>query len=98
MADGTPTAGDWAGGDVVQGVLLWYHHDQLGSTRTLTTYAGTVAGTATYDPYGQTTATTGTTTPLRYAGAYTEPGTGLIYQINRYYDPATGSICPWIRQ
>ncbi len=28
MAYGTPTAGDWAGGDVIQGVLLWYHHDQ----------------------------------------------------------------------
>ena len=45
MADGTASAGDWAGADVVQGVLLWYHHDQLGSTRALTTYAGTVAGT-----------------------------------------------------
>ncbi len=32
MADGTASAGDWAGADVVQGVLLWYHHDQLGST------------------------------------------------------------------
>ncbi len=92
MAYGTPTAGEWAGGDATQGVLLWHHHDQLGSTRLLTTYAGTVAGSATYDPYGQTIATTGTTTPLGYAGAYTEPGTGLIYLINRFYDPITAQF------
>jgi RHS repeat-associated protein len=39
-----------------------------------------------------TTATTGTATPVGYAGAYAEPGTGLIYLINRYYDPATAQF------
>ena len=30
-------------------------------------------------------------TPFGYAGAYTDP-TGLIYLLNRYYDPATGQF------
>ncbi len=74
------------------GSLTWYHHDQIGSTRTLTDNAGAIVGTATYNPYGQPTATAGITTPLGYAGAYTDPETGLIYLINRYYDAATGQF------
>jgi RHS repeat-associated protein len=30
-------------------------------------------------------------TPFGYAGAYTDPD-GLLYLINRYYDPATGQF------
>jgi tripartite motif-containing protein 71 len=74
------------------GTPLWYHHDQLGSTRLLTNIGGTTAGTATYGPYGQTTATTGTTSVLGYAGQYTDPETGLIYLRARYYDPTTGQF------
>ncbi|MGQ0616020.1 MAG: hypothetical protein ACT4PW_03370, partial [Acidimicrobiia bacterium] len=38
----------------------WYfHHYQIGSTRMLTTAAGAVVGTTTYDPYGTPAATTG---------------------------------------
>ena len=39
-------------------------------------------------------------TPFGYAGGYTDP-TGLIYLINRYYDPSTGqfiSVDPAITQ
>jgi len=70
--------------------VLWIHHDALGSTRTITDDTGAVVGTATYSPYGQTTATTGVTTPFGYAGAYTDPETGYLYLVHRYYDPATG--------
>jgi RHS repeat-associated protein len=47
-------------------------------------------------------ATSGTTaiTPFGYAGGYTDT-TGLIYLINRYYDPATGqfiSVDPQLTQ
>ena len=69
--------------------VLYLHHDQLGSTRVLTTNAGAVAGTATFDSYGNLAATTGTITPIGYAGAYTDTETGLQYLINRYYDPST---------
>ncbi len=95
MAYDTPTTDNWTGGNQTQNtqpVDLWYHHDQQGSTRLLTTNSATIAGTATYDPYGNTTATTGTTTPLGYTGAYTNPQTGLIYLINRYYDPTTAQF------
>lgn len=74
------------------GTTLWYHHDQQGSTRLLTTAAGTVAGSATYSPYGSTVATSGTATPLGYAGAWTDGESGLLYLINRYYNPETAQF------
>jgi RHS repeat-associated protein len=77
---------------VSAGTTLWYHADQHGDTRMLTTTTGTVAGTATYGSYGATTATTGTTTPLGYGGGYTDADTRLIYLDNRYYDPATAEF------
>jgi RHS repeat-associated protein len=52
-----------------------------------------VAATYTYDPYGNTTGITGTVNnPLRYSGAYTDLETGLLYLINRYYDPRTAQF------
>jgi RHS repeat-associated protein len=72
---------------------LYYHHDQLGSTRALTNSTGTVVASYTYDPYGNLTASTGTATnPFRYAGQYTDPETGYQYLRNRYYDPATAQF------
>jgi RHS repeat-associated protein len=74
------------------GALLWYHHDQLGSTRVLTDLTGAAVGTASYSAYGLRTATTGATTPLGYAGGYLDASTGLIYLVDRYYDPSTGEF------
>lgn len=72
---------------------LYYHHDQLGSTRALTNSSGTVVANYTYDPYGNLTASTGTASnPFRYAGQYTDPETGYQYLRNRYYDPATAQF------
>ena len=34
----------------------------------------------------------GLTTPLGYAGAYTDAETGYLYLIGRYYDPATAQF------
>ena len=71
----------------------YYLHDQLGSTRVLTSSSGTVVATFTYGPYGQLLGSTGTTsTPLGYAGAYTDAETGFLYLVNRYYDPATAQF------
>ena len=73
--------------------VSWLHHDQLGTTRALTNSTGTVVGTASYDSYGNPTATSGSaTTPLGFAGQYTDPESGLIYLRNRYYDPTTAQF------
>lgn len=71
----------------------YLHHDQLGSTRLLTGSTGTTTATFSYAPYGALEAKTGTaTTPLAFAGQYTDPETGLQYLRARFYDPATGQF------
>ena len=71
----------------------WYHHDQLGTTRSLTDNTGAPLATYTYDPNGNPDTTTGTdTTPFGYTGQYTDTETGLIYLRTRYYDPTTGQL------
>ena len=75
------------------GAVLYYHHDQLGSTRALTNATGTVVATYSYDPYGNLTGTTGTAAnPFGYAGQYTDPESGLIHLRARYYDPTTAQF------
>jgi uncharacterized protein RhaS with RHS repeats len=75
------------------GTVTYYHHDQLGSTRVLTTSAGAIAATFSYDAYGTLSGSTGTTiTPLGFAGQYTDPETGFQYLRARYYDPATAQF------
>lgn len=75
------------------GATTYYHHDQLGSTRMLTDSSGKVTGTFSYTPYGAPAGSTGEqTTPLGYAGQYTDPVSGLQYLRARYYDPATGQF------
>jgi RHS repeat-associated protein len=71
----------------------YYHHDQIGSTRVLTSSSGAVTGTFTYAAYGGLTGSTGSqTTPLGYAGQYTDSQSGLQYLRGRYYDPATAQF------
>ncbi|MGH2918842.1 MAG: RHS repeat-associated core domain-containing protein, partial [Solirubrobacteraceae bacterium] len=75
------------------GTRRYYHHDQLGSTRALTTTTATIAARSDYDPYGNpTTPTTAATNPFGYAGQYTDHTTGLIYMRARWYDPTTGQF------
>jgi len=75
------------------GAVLYYHHDRLGSTRSLTDPAGAVVATYSFDPYGKPVASTGSVTqPFGYAGQYTDAETGLVYLRARYYDPATGQF------
>ncbi|HEX3361203.1 MAG TPA: RHS repeat-associated core domain-containing protein [Solirubrobacterales bacterium] len=71
----------------------WLHHDQQGSTRLLTSQAGTVSGAYSFTPYGTTEGHTGTATSnLLYDGQYTSPDTGLIYLRARVYDPSTAQF------
>jgi RHS repeat-associated protein len=68
--------------------------DALGSVRGVVagSWGGVIASTS-YDAWGNPETPGGLTayTPFGFAGGYTD-STGLIYFINRYYDPATGSF------
>ena len=93
---------------VTGSTVLWYHHDQLGSTRALTNSAGASVATYTYDPYGNLTTCTGATVtvagsnlctastgivnPFTYAGQYRDDESGYYYLRARYYDSATGQF------
>ena len=59
------------------GTPTYLHHDQLGSTRLITNSSGNSVATLTYNPYGALAASSGTaTTPLGFAGQYTDPESG----------------------
>lgn len=75
------------------GAVSYLVADTLGSTRGIVDSTGTLSGTTGYDVWGnpETAGGLGSFTPFGFAGGYTDP-TGLIYLINRYYDPATGQF------
>ena len=84
------------------GAITYLVADSLNSVRGIVSSTGTLTATTSYDAWGNPQAPGGLTsyTPFCYGGAYTDP-TGLIYLINRYYDPATGqfmSIDPAVAQ
>lgn len=73
--------------------ITYLHHDQLGSTRLLTNSSGENKGSYTYSAYGAVSGQTGSaTTPLGFAGQYTNSSTGLIYLRARTYDPVTAQF------
>jgi RHS repeat-associated protein len=73
--------------------VLYYHHDQLGSTRALTDTSGTTQATFSFTPYGIPANTSGiASTPFLFAGQYKDTETGLYYLRARYYNPATGQF------
>lgn len=75
------------------GNAVFYHHDQLGSTRAVTDAAGAVVATYTYDAYGTVATKTGSLEqPFGFAGQFTDAETGFVYLRARYYDPATGQF------
>jgi RHS repeat-associated protein len=72
---------------------LWFHHDQLGSTRLVTDSTGTSQATYTYDAFGGISSSTGTiANPFRFAGQYQDTESGLYYLRARYYDASTGQF------
>jgi RHS repeat-associated protein len=75
------------------GSVLFYHHDDLGSTRVLTDAGGNLAATYSYDPFGRLSGQTGTSyNPFLFTGAYTDPQNGLVDMTSRMYDPRTASF------
>jgi RHS repeat-associated protein len=75
------------------GALSYLSADTLGSVRGIVSPSGSLTASTSYDAWGNPLTTGGLTshTPFGYAGGYTDP-TGLIYLINRYYDPGTGQF------
>jgi RHS repeat-associated protein len=75
------------------GTIEYLVSDRLGSVRGIVSATGTLTATTNYDAWGNPQTTGGLTsyTPIGYAGAYTDP-TGVLYLINRYYDPTTGQF------
>jgi RHS repeat-associated protein len=78
---------------LASGTITYLNTDSLGSVRGTISSAGTLTGTTSYDAWGNPETAGGltTTTPFGYAGGYTDPD-GLIYLINRYYNPASGQF------
>jgi len=75
------------------GNALWYHHDQLGSTRALSNQDGHRIATSDYDAYGRPIKPVDNAVePFGFAGQYTDRQSGLIYMRARWYDPSTGQF------
>jgi RHS repeat-associated protein len=65
--------------------------DLIGTPTELTAPDGTLAGYQQHTLWGTTLwHPGGASTPLRFPGQYADPETGLHYNNQRYYDPATG--------
>ncbi len=79
---------------ITVGNALYYHHDQLGSTRLLTNPSGEVTGTYRYGPNGAFWKHTGTSSTLMgWAGQRRlHTGTQMIYLRARVYDPTTAQF------
>ena len=75
------------------GTITYLVADSLGSVRGTVGSSGTLTGTTSYDAWGNPQTTGGLTaaTPFGYAGGYTDPD-GLIYLLNRYYNPQLGQF------
>ncbi len=74
-----------------QPLIFYYEADGLGSVTSLTTPAGSVAATYTYDSFGFLTNSTGNATNwFRYTARQFDSSTALYYYRARYYDPTTG--------
>ena len=69
----------------------YYEADGLGSITSLSSGAGALAQTYTFDSFGKQTASSGSlTNPFQYTAREFDPETSLYYYRARYYDPATG--------
>jgi len=73
--------------------VYYYHEDQLGSTRKVTDASGGVVRSYTFDPWGNISSTTGTlSTPVQFAGQFTDMESGLYYMRARFYDALSGQF------
>ena len=69
----------------------YYQADGLGTITSLSSGAGSLAQTYTFDSFGNQTASSGSlTNPFQYTARESDPETGLYYYRARYYDPGVG--------
>ena len=69
----------------------FYQADGLGSITSLSSGAGALALTYTFNSFGKQTASTGSlVNSFQYTGRESDPETGLYYYRARYYDPKAG--------
>ncbi|WP_230869759.1 RHS repeat domain-containing protein [Iocasia frigidifontis] len=80
-----------------EGEVIYYHHDNLGSTRLMTNSAGKVVFDQDYLPFGGDLAVVGDLEPVndvgegyKYTGQRQEVSIGLYYYGARFYDPDLG--------
>lgn len=73
------------------GATNYYEADGLGSVTSLTSAAGVLAQTYTYDSFGKLTASSGAiTNPFQYSSREFDTETNLYYYRARYYDSPSG--------
>jgi RHS repeat-associated protein len=73
------------------GITSYYHQDGLHSIGSLTSSAGAIANSYTYDSFGILLASTGSiVNSLQYTGREFDSETSLYYYRARYYDSQTG--------
>ncbi len=69
----------------------FYEADGLGSITSLSTSAGALVNTYTYDSFGKQTASSGTVVnPFRFTARELDSDNGLMYYRARYYDQSPG--------
>jgi len=77
--------------EIRSGTTSYYEADGLGSVTSLTSSAGALANTYTYDSFGKLTASTGSVTNrFQYTAREFDAETSLYFYRARYYDPLTG--------
>jgi len=73
------------------GTTSYYQVDGLKSVTSLSTTAGALAQTYTFDSFGKQTASSGSlTNPFQFTGRESDSETNLYFLRARYYDPAIG--------
>jgi RHS repeat-associated protein len=79
--------------NLATGAINYLSTDALDSVRGVVSSSGALTAATSYDAWGNPASSGGLTsyTPFGFAGGYTDPD-GLIYLINRYYDPSTGQF------
>lgn len=69
----------------------YYEQDGLGSVTSLSSAAGTLAQTYTFESFGKTTASSGSlTNPFQFTTRELDTESSLYFMRARYYDPAAG--------
>jgi RHS repeat-associated protein len=75
------------------GTTSYYHADGLSSVTSLSSSAGALAQTYTFDSFGKLTNSSGSlTNPFQYTGREFDAETSLYFLRARYYDPVIGRL------